>query len=89
MNVSPGSFIDISTNELNLEKRSIINNNISLFKRLGRVSNVHNRKINKNGIKIIVGVETITLYLDQNFNLLDQRLKYLKKLKIWIKKLLK
>ena len=32
LNVSPGSFIDISTTELNSEKISIINDNLELFK---------------------------------------------------------
>ena len=36
-------------------------------------------KINKNGIKIIVGGETITLYFDQNLDLHDQRQKISRK----------
>jgi len=75
LNVSPGSFIDISTDELNSEKTSIINNNLSVFKRLGRISNVSNTKLGKNGVKIIVGGEAITLYFDQNLDLSEQRQK--------------
>jgi valyl-tRNA synthetase len=81
LNVSPGSFIEISTNELNSEKKSIINDNLSVFKRLGRVSNVSSSELNKNGVKIIVGGETVTLYLDQNLNLNDQKLKIFDKAK--------
>ena len=72
LNVSPGSYIDVSTNELSLDKISIINDNLSVFKRLGRVSNVSNSKLDKNGVKIIVGGETITLYFDQNLSLSEQ-----------------
>jgi len=81
LNVSPGSFIDISTNELNLEKTNIIDNNLSVFKRLGRVSNVSSSELSKKGVKIIVGGETITLYFDQNLDLNEQKQKIFNKVK--------
>ena len=81
LNVSPGSFIEISTNELNSEKKSIINDNLSVFKRLGRVSNVSSSELDKNGVKIIVGGETVTLYFDQNLNLNEQKQKISNKAK--------
>ena len=73
LDVSPGSFIDISIDELNSSKRSIIKNNLIVFKRLGRISNIYDSKTVKNGIKIIVEGETITLYFDQNLNLKEQK----------------
>jgi len=75
LNISPGTFINISTSELNSKKVSLINDNISVFKRLGRVTNVINSKSAKNGVKIIVGGEPITLYFDQNLNLNEQKQK--------------
>ena len=81
LNVSPGSFINISTAELNSSKISIINDNLSVFKRLGRVSNVTSSELNKNGVKIIVGGETIILYFDQNLDLQEQKQKILNKVK--------
>ena len=75
LDVSPGSFVDISIDELSSRKRSIIKDNLNLFKRLGRISNVYDSKIKKNGIKIVVGGETITLYFDQNLDLSSQRQK--------------
>jgi len=80
LDVSPGAFIEISINELSFNKKSIIKDNLSVFKRLGRISNVSESKIDKNGIKIIVEGETITLYFDQNLNLRDQRQKISKKI---------
>tara|TARA_Y100000590_G_scaffold167268_1_gene191499 strand:- start:15990 stop:18629 length:2640 start_codon:yes stop_codon:yes gene_type:complete len=82
LNVSPGSFIDICTGELSSEKRKIITDNINVFKRLGRVSNIHLRKLDKNGIKIVVGGETTILYFDQNLDMNEQRLKISEKVKI-------
>ena len=75
LNVSPGSFINISTAELNSSKISIINDNLSVFKRLGRVLDVSHTELNKNGVKIIVGGETLILYFDQNLDLKKQKQK--------------
>ena len=81
LNVSPGSFIGISTNELNSNKIGIIDDNLSLFKRLGRVSDVSHSELNKNAVKINVNGETITLYFDQNLNLNKQKQKISNKVK--------
>ncbi len=75
LNVPPGSFIDISIAEVDYYKRSIIDNNSSVFKRLGRISDIIYSKLNKNGVKIIVGGETVTLYFDQNFDANEQKQK--------------
>ncbi len=81
LNVPPGSFIDISTFELNVKKRKIINDNLDVFKRLGRISNVSHSDLNKNGIKIIISGETITLYFDQSLDLNEQKQKISNKVK--------
>ena len=77
--VSPGSFIDISTHELSLNKKNIINNNQDVLKRLGRISNIYDNELKRKGVKIIVSGETITLYLDQNLDLNEQKQKISKK----------
>ena len=82
LNVSPGSFIDISISELKSDKVNIINDNLSLIKRLGRISSISSLGLNKDGIKIIVDGETITLYFDQNININEQKQKLLDKAKI-------
>ena len=81
LDVSPGSFIDISINELNKNRRGIIEDNLNVFKRLGRVSNIYDSKIDKKGIKIIVGGESITLHFDQNLDLIRQKQKIFTKVK--------
>jgi valyl-tRNA synthetase len=82
LNVSPGSFIDVSTFKLSSNKIGIINDNLEVFKRLGRVSNVSRDELNKNGVKIIVGGETIILYFDQNLDLQKQKQKIFNKVKV-------
>jgi valyl-tRNA synthetase len=47
---------------------------------LGRVSNISHSELNKNGIKIIIDRETLTLYFDQNLDLSEQKQKISNKL---------
>jgi valyl-tRNA synthetase len=81
LNISPGSFINISISELNSSKKSVINNNLDVFKRLGRVSEVNHSESNQNGVKIIVGVETVTLHFDKSLDLNQQKQKISNKVK--------
>ena len=72
LNVPPGTFIDISVEELKLKKSKIIHDNSVVLKRVGRISNINYSKTNKNGVKIVIGGETITLYFSQSLNLQEQ-----------------
>lgn len=81
LDVSPVSFIDISINELNKNRRGIIEDNLNVLKKLGRVSNIYDSKIDKKGIKIIVAGESITLHFDQNLDLIKQKQKIFTKVK--------
>ena len=45
-----------------------INDNLIIFKRLGRLSNISPLGLDKNGVKIIVDGETVTLYFDLNLD---------------------
>ena len=80
LDVVPGDFIDISTHELNKKKKNIINDNLSVFKSLARIVNIYDKKLDKQGINIIVGNETITLYFSDSINLSNQKLKLSSKL---------
>ena len=75
LNVLPGSFIDISVSDLSTNKASFLKDNLTLFKRLGRVSDLSYTELNRNGVKIIVDGETVTLYFDQNLDLSEQKQK--------------
>tara|TARA_Y100000590_G_scaffold463541_1_gene630560 strand:- start:8 stop:2647 length:2640 start_codon:yes stop_codon:yes gene_type:complete len=87
LNVSPSLFIDISTAELSPEKINIINDNSSVFKRLGRISEISHSESIKNGVKIIVGGETVILYFDQNLDLKEQKEKIYNKIEDLAKKI--
>ena len=73
LNILPGEFIDISTVELNRHKLKIIKDNLDVFKRLARISNINHSKMYKNGVKIIVDGETLILYFNKNFDLIEQK----------------
>ncbi len=81
LGVSPGSFIDVSTAELTSSKKNIINDNLNVFKRLGRVANISHSELNKDGVKIIVDGETLILYFDQSLDLKEQKQKISNKVK--------
>ena len=72
LNVPPGTFIDISVEELKSKKSKIIHDNSVVLKRVGRISNINYSKTNKNGVKIVIDGETITLYFSQSLNLQEQ-----------------
>ena len=81
LGVSPGAFIDISTVELSSSKKIIINDNLNVFKRLGRVSNINHSGLSKRGVKIIVDGETLILNFDQSLDLKEQKQKISNKVK--------
>jgi len=82
LNVPAGTFLDISIFELNYNKRRVINDNLSVFKRLARVSDVSSANLSKNGVKIISGQETIKLYFKQALNLNAQKINLSSKIKV-------
>jgi len=73
LEILPGSFIDISIEDLSKDKRNIIINNSSVFKRLGRVINIYQSSQKINSVKIISGIDSITLYFDKDINLSNQK----------------
>ena len=87
LNVPPGSYSDIFISELTKDKKNIINGNMNLFKRLGRISNITLSKMDKNAVKIVVGGETVTLYFDQSLDLNEQKHKISQKVTILDKKI--
>ncbi len=80
LNIPPGTFIDLSISKLNPDKIDVINDNLNIFRRLGRVLKVSQLPIKKSGIDIIVQGETVTLYFDQNLNFEEQITKISKKI---------
>jgi valyl-tRNA synthetase len=87
LEVSPGSYIDISLEGIKKDKIKIINNNLTIFKRLGRINNVYSSSLNKNSVKIIFDAETISLYFDKDIDLLEQKEKITNQVNNLVKKI--
>jgi valyl-tRNA synthetase len=69
LNVSPGSFIDISIEKINKKnKKFFVNNNIVL-KRLGRINNFLDKDKNIPSATLIIESDILKLYFDQSVDL--------------------
>jgi valyl-tRNA synthetase len=81
LDILPGSFAEIYINDLTKDKKDIISNNLPLFKRLGRISEVNISKAPKGSINIISGIDSVTLSFEENVNFLDLKIKIANKVK--------
>ena len=69
LNVSPGSFIDVSIEKINKKnKKFFVNNNIVL-KRLGRINNFLDKDKNIPSATLIIESDMLKLYFDQSVDL--------------------
>ena len=69
LNVSPGSYIDISTNKITKKNRMLISNNEIIFKKLGRINNLYDNDQNKPSATLIISGDFFKIYFDKNVNL--------------------
>ena len=67
LNVSPGSFIDISIEKI--KNKSFFKENDIILKRLGRINNFHNKDINKPSATLVISGDLFRLYFDQTVDL--------------------
>ncbi len=89
LQISPGSYIEISIVDLKKDKKAIINDNLVVFKRLARVTKIHDSTVNKSGVNNIVGAENVTLYFNEDVNLSDQKQNLLNKATLLESKVIK
>ena len=83
LNISPGSFIDVSIEKINKRNQSLFSLNDVILKRLGRINNFYIKDQNKPSASIVIFGEVIKLYFDQTVdlnlikeNLLNKQNKY-------------
>ena len=77
LDIPPGTFISISINELSNKKIQIIKDNEELLMRLARITNISkvSKNTEKSSVKIIVGLEYVTLHFDNSIDLTNQKIK--------------
>jgi len=69
LNVSPGSFIDISINNINDDQKKFINNNEIILKKLGRINNILKTDMDKPSATMVVSGDLFKIYFDKGIDL--------------------
>jgi len=69
LNVSPGSFIDISINSTKKNNQKFIKNNEIIIKKLGRINNFFKKDQNKSSASLIISGDLFKIYFDENVDL--------------------
>ncbi len=69
LNVSPGSFIDISIHNIKKNNQSFIKSNEIVIKKLGRINNFFIKDPNKPAASLLVSGDLFKIYFDENVDL--------------------
>ncbi len=69
LNISPGSFIEISTENTNKEYKNFLSANENILKKNGRIKNFHDNDLKKSAASIVINGELFKLYFDQDVDL--------------------
>ena len=69
LNVSPGTFIDISINNINDNQKKFINNNEIILKKLGRINNILSDDLDKPTATMMVSGDLFKIYFDKDVDL--------------------
>ena len=69
LNVSPGSFIDVSIEKINKKNKKFFVNNSIVLKRLGRINNFLDKDKNIPSATLIIEGDIFKLYFDQSVDL--------------------
>ncbi len=69
LNVSPGSFIDISIANIDDKQKKFINNNEIILKKLGRINNIFKKDLDKAAATMVVSGDLFKIYFDKDVDL--------------------
>ncbi len=69
LNVSPGSFTDISIQNLKDDNKEFIKNNETVLKKIGRINNFHRNDLKKSSASMVISGEIYKIYFDENVDL--------------------
>ncbi len=83
LNVSPGSFVDISLSRINKNSKIFIKNNHIILKKLGRINNFFDKDKQKSSATMVISGDVFKVYFEENVdlkvikeNLLNKQHKY-------------
>ena len=69
LNISPGSFIDISTENINEKLKGFLSSNENILKKNGRIKEFYEKDQNKSSASIVINGELFKLYFDEDVDL--------------------
>ena len=69
LSVSPGSFIDISIENVSKKEQSFFIDNEIILKKLGRIRNLHNKDLDKPAATLMVSGDLFKVYFDEDVDL--------------------
>jgi valyl-tRNA synthetase len=69
LNVGPGSFIEMSINNINDKQKKFINDNEIILKKLGRINNILTDDLNKPAATMVVSGDLFKIYFDKDVDL--------------------
>ena len=69
INISPGSFVDISLEKVNSKNSSFFKDNSIVLKKLGRINNFFDKDHEKPSATLVIGGDLLKLYFEQDVDL--------------------
>ena len=69
LNVSPGSFVDISINKITKKNKTLMSNNEVVLKKLGRINNFYEKDQAKPSATLVISGDIFKIYFDENVDL--------------------
>ena len=69
LNISPGSFIDISIERINNNNKNFFKENNDVLKKLGRINNIYNKDQSKQSASLVISGNVFKLYFDKSIDL--------------------
>jgi valyl-tRNA synthetase len=69
LNVRPGSFVDVSINNINDEQKKFINSNEIILKKLGRINSILDKDLDKPTATMVVSGDLFKIYFDKDVDL--------------------
>ena len=69
LNVSPGSFIDISMTKIAKKNKTLMTNNEIILKKLGRINNFYDKDQKKPSATLVISGDIFKIYFDENVDL--------------------
>jgi valyl-tRNA synthetase len=69
LNVNPGSFIDISIQNVSKEKQDLFLKNEVVLKKLGRINSIFTKDLTNESASLVISGEIFKIYFDKNIDL--------------------